>query len=90
MQMSFLGDEGQFFGFLHHIGHNPWTQKLVDILAAGFAREKFNPHIDEWDDVEEHFIDLIKKLMALDLSRRITAREALQHPWFKDDESLED
>ncbi|KAK4976566.1 serine threonine protein kinase CMGC group, partial [Elasticomyces elasticus] len=30
------------------------------------------------------FIDLLKKIFVYDPKRRITAKQALQHPWFRE------
>jgi len=30
------------------------------------------------------FLDLLQKIFVYDPNRRITAKEALQHPWFKE------
>lgn len=35
----------------------------------------------KWNDISPEAIDLIKKLLELDPERRITAKEALKHPW---------
>ncbi|WAR03859.1 CHK2-like protein [Mya arenaria] len=39
-----------------------------------------------WKGVSEDAIDLIKKLMTVDAAKRITLADALQHPWFKDED----
>lgn len=31
-----------------------------------------------------NFLDLLRKIFVYDPSERITAKEALQHPWFKE------
>lgn len=31
-----------------------------------------------------NFLDLLKRIFVYDPARRITAKEALQHPWFKE------
>ena len=83
-QMAFLTDEGQFYAFLHHIGKSPWAQQLVDIVGAGVISTDPDYHIDVWGDMDDDFKDLVKKLTAFDPSRRISAKEALEHPWFED------
>ena len=35
-----------------------------------------------------HFLDLLRKIFVFDPKKRITARQALKHPWF--DELVED
>ena len=36
-----------------------------------------------WEDISDEAKDLIKKLLVLDLSKRLTGDEVLEHPWFK-------
>jgi hypothetical protein len=46
-----------------------------------------NKPFAEWLEVEESvFKGLILRLVNLDLTKRITAQQALEHLWFKDDE----
>lgn len=35
----------------------------------------------DWDSVTPEAKDLINKMLKIDVSKRITAAEALQHPW---------
>lgn len=40
----------------------------------------------QWPDATDTtFVDLIQQMMNLDPSKRITAEQALEHPWFKYD-----
>ncbi|KAG6012006.1 hypothetical protein E4U43_007990 [Claviceps pusilla] len=32
----------------------------------------------------KHFLDLLKKIFVYDPSQRITAKQALNHPWFRE------
>ena len=34
-----------------------------------------------WDSISDEAKDLVKKMLAQDQNDRLTAREALQHPW---------
>lgn len=36
---------------------------------------------EKWENVSEDAIDLVRRLLDRDYSSRITAAEALQHPW---------
>lgn len=40
-----------------------------------------------WDKISEKAKDLVSKMMQKDPKDRITAEEALQHPWFNQDEA---
>jgi len=37
----------------------------------------------QWTDVDSAFKDLIRGLNSLESSRRLTVRQALDHPWFE-------
>lgn len=39
-------------------------------------------HSPYWDDVSEEAKDLVKKLLTVEPSQRITLEEAKEHPWF--------
>ena len=34
-----------------------------------------------WDDISDSAKDFIRRLMCVDVNKRYTCREALQHPW---------
>lgn len=36
------------------------------------------------DAFQRQFIDLLKKIFVYDPSKRLTAKQALKHPWFKE------
>ena len=36
-----------------------------------------------WDNISDEARDLVKKMLEHDQNVRVTAREALQHPWLK-------
>lgn len=42
----------------------------------------------QWENVSESAKDLVKKMLTLDPSSRITAEEALNHPWVKEREKF--
>ena len=43
----------------------------------------------KWASVDESAIDLVEKLMTVDISKRLTAEKALNHPWLSDQENTE-
>jgi len=45
------------------------------------SQGKFDFGEEVWDDVSELAKDLIRKLICVDYKKRLTATEALQHPW---------
>ena len=42
-----------------------------------------------FDKVSKSALDLIKKLLTMDVEQRINAQQALNHPWFKENKSQE-
>jgi serine/threonine protein kinase len=78
----FATDEDSFKGLLRHFGvEDEWFDRFA-ALAADFGPEKPRKPFANWEYVDAGFRDLIVKMTNLDPARRITAREALEHPWF--------
>lgn len=44
----------------------------------------FQEIIPENSRFSRNFVDLLKQIFVYDPNRRITAKQALQHPWFKE------
>jgi hypothetical protein len=81
-QISFFGEEEGFKGLLQWIGEkNPFFERLR-ALARSF--DALNPRkpFGKWYFVDAQFRDLVYRMTNLDPARRITALNALQHPWF--------
>jgi serine/threonine protein kinase len=53
------------------------------VIAEGFSEELPREPFALWKDVEPEFKDLVGKMTNIDPKRRITAHEALSHPWFE-------
>ena len=80
--ISYFADEDSLNGLLQRIGEeNPFYQRFID-LAGSFGTGNPRQPFESWEYVEEDLRDLVGKLTNLDPRRRITASEALQHPWF--------
>ena len=78
--ISYFADEDGFQGLLEHIGErNAFFERLVALAAEVKPREPFGL----WEYVDVEFRDLVVKMTNLDPARRISAREALEHPWFR-------
>jgi hypothetical protein len=56
---------------------SPHQQTLFKLIRQ--ARFRFEP--PTWDDVSSQAKDLISRLLVVDPTRRLTARELLRHPW---------
>lgn len=80
--ISYFADEDGFKGLLQHLGEdNPFFERLID-LAADFDADRPRKPFAMWHYVDSELRDLIAKMTNLDPARRITARDALEHPWF--------
>ncbi|ROW10735.1 hypothetical protein VPNG_05086 [Cytospora leucostoma] len=79
----FAVDTEDLMGLLEHVGGegSPWYDRIADI-AGSFSKEEPRRPFALHTFVDETFRDLVVKMTNLDPKRRITAREALAHPWF--------
>ena len=59
------------FLFLMASGDCPFLNYVQDIILPNTAFNK-------------QFLDLLRKIFIYDPTKRITAKEALKHPWFKE------
>lgn len=83
--INLFATEDGFKGLLDWVGdENPFFYRLIGITEK-FAKENIaQTPFDRWLYVDAHFRDLVGKMTNLDPAARITAREALEHPWFKE------
>ncbi|KFY43408.1 hypothetical protein V494_02007 [Pseudogymnoascus sp. VKM F-4513 (FW-928)] len=85
-QVSYFGNLEGVQGLLKHIGDGGTNCQVLQMLWED-RHEEYIPYkpFSEWTDVTDVvFMDLIRGLTNLDPAKRITAAEALEHPWFKD------
>ncbi|KAJ9316571.1 hypothetical protein DTO271D3_3078 [Paecilomyces variotii] len=81
--ISYFADEDGLNGFLEHIGEEtPFYKRLID-LADSFGPGNPRQPFQRWSYVEPELRDLVGKMTNLDPTKRINAREALQHRWFR-------
>ncbi|KAI0231010.1 Phosphorylase b kinase gamma catalytic chain, liver/testis [Lamellibrachia satsuma] len=62
-----------------------WHRKQIYMLRA-IMEGKYTFYSPEWNDISESAKDLIKRLLVVDPAARLTAEEALKHPFLKSDE----
>jgi phosphorylase kinase gamma subunit len=62
-------------------GFPPFWHKKKMLMIRAIMNGKFQFGSPEWDDISESAKDLIKKLLTLNVAERLTADEALAHPW---------
>ncbi|KAI1397079.1 kinase-like protein [Hypoxylon fuscum] len=80
--LSYFADKDGFNGFLQHIGQeNPFYERVI-ALANDFPPGNRRQPFETWEDVDPIFQDLAIKMTRLDPALRVTARDALGHPWF--------
>jgi serine/threonine protein kinase len=88
-QVSYFGDREGLNGLMKHVGDEEANCEVLGMLweerAAGYI--PYAP-FSEWTDVDSTFKDLIRGLISLDPSQRLTARQALDHPWFEGIETV--
>ncbi|KAI8626168.1 kinase-like domain-containing protein [Xylariaceae sp. FL1651] len=85
-QISYFADWKDFDGFLNYLGRrHPWASNLRRI-ADSFGEANPRRPFALWksDLLDADFKDLIGKMTNFDPRKRITAEEALDHPWFYD------
>jgi serine/threonine protein kinase len=82
-QISYFGDKDGLNGLMKHVGDEEENCELLGMLWDERAAEHipYKP-FSEWLDVDPTFKDLIRGLNNLDPAQRLTARQALDHPWF--------
>jgi serine/threonine protein kinase len=85
----FCADMNDFYGFADYHGgaYNPFVRRLGSLLdTCHYPRDGETPKVPlrRWDPfrMDKQLRDLICQMTYMDPRRRITAREALQHPWF--------
>lgn len=62
-------------------GHAPFYSENLQKLFAQIKRAQYDFSDDEWEGVSDEAKDFIIKLLVLDPSKRLTARQALHHPF---------
>ena len=60
-------------------------KEIMERVAIG----KYDLQSSPFNKTSKNCLDLIQKLLIMDPKKRITAQEALAHPWFKDNRSKE-
>lgn len=65
-------------------GYPPFYNEDNAILFENIMKGTFYFHSPYWDDISKSAKDLIRKLLVVEPSKRLTAKQALKHPWFKD------
>ncbi|GAD96440.1 calcium/calmodulin dependent protein kinase, putative [Paecilomyces variotii No. 5] len=82
-QVSYFGDQEGVDGLLRHLSDDDTSCEVLQMLWE----ERFDENIPyksfyDWPEVSDpEFKDFIKSLTSLAPNRRVTAKQALDHPW---------
>jgi serine/threonine protein kinase len=85
-QVSYFGDREGVNGLLKHIADDDTSCHVLRLLWDERSEDSipYKP-FSEWPEIDNAvFKDLIRRLTNLDPTKRITAHQALEHPWFID------
>eukprot|EP00931_Biecheleriopsis_adriatica_P031127 TRINITY_DN1827_c0_g1_i1.p1 TRINITY_DN1827_c0_g1~~TRINITY_DN1827_c0_g1_i1.p1 ORF type:complete len:545 (-),score=96.98 TRINITY_DN1827_c0_g1_i1:307-1941(-) len=67
--------------FILLFGHMPFSAKDDDALARLIVRGAYRKKAERWDSVSSDARDFVQKLLVVNPDRRLTAKEALAHPF---------
>lgn len=68
-------------------GYPPFSDERTDMdLPKQIMGGHYTFPKQYWTGISDKAIDLIKKMMTVDPKKRITLGDAINHPWFKDEE----
>lgn len=79
--LSYFGDLEGIEGLIRYLGDSPWAQ-LFAMIAADFNADNPRRPFRLWQGIDPVFKNLIVRMMNVDPAQRLTAKEALAHPWF--------
>ena len=82
--LSHFGDGPGLVGLLDHLDNETaeWRDLVLAVMKE-FNGDNPRKPFSMRHDVDESFRDVVAKMTSLDPKRRITARQALDHPWFR-------
>ena len=65
------------------VGRPPFDGKTEEEILKKIKIGEYDNDNEKLLDYSEEVRDLLSKLLKMDVSKRLTAKEAIQHPWFK-------
>lgn len=68
-------------------GYLPFTGQSPNQVFAKIIKGKLSFDQPEWNNYSEESQDLIRSMLKVDIDERISAEDALKHPWFNSDET---
>jgi serine/threonine protein kinase len=85
-QVSYFGDQEGVSGLLKHIAGDDTSCQVLRMLWEE-RTEEYIPYksFSQWPDAgDAAFKDFIRNLTNLDPKKRVSAHQALKHPWLSD------
>jgi len=70
-------------------GRPPFQSKSNREILEKTARGIYRMEGDEWEDISDDAKDLVRKMLIVDPSKRITTDEILSHPWLQLDDEID-
>ena len=67
----------------------PFDGDMTEEIIASIEKGEYDLKSPPFDKISKSALDLIQKLLNKDVEKRISAQEALNHPWFKEHQSRE-
>lgn len=64
-------------------GFPPFYHDNVPLLFESIMTADYDYPPDYWDEISDEAIDFIDSLLVIDPKQRLTATQALEHPWLK-------
>ena len=69
--------------YMFIVGHAPFDGKTDREIMGKIKKGNYLKNEERWINSSKEVKDLIQKLLVLEPEKRLTAKEALKHPWFK-------
>ena len=70
-------------------GYPPFNGSNDEQIIKKVKEGKYRTDEEEWQNISKDAIDIITKLLQYEPGNRISASEALQHKWIKDQSKIE-
>lgn len=72
--------------FILLVGYPPFWSSNDEKLLLSILQGRYTMPSPYWDSVSEEAKDVVRRLIVVEPSERLTASEALNHPWFQMEE----
>lgn len=83
-QISYFADFDSINGMWDHLGDDHPLSPDLEAICNRFGKKNPRKPFKLWQGLDADFKDLVSGMTNFDPKKRITAEEALAHPWFHD------